>query len=252
MATRPPVDRTLPPSTRGDRTAAWAALAGHFEAHGRSFDLREAFARDPRRFESLSLESPEVFADLSKNLVDAARLRSSRTWRASAASRLSATRCSPAQRSTSPSIAPSSTPRCARRAARHRSATTSTSCSTRCWGSLSRFAHRGGCSRCWRAMLTDQVPVSMHRRPGFCAGCGVRHDRQVRAEDSPGGSDWRGRGTARHPRCPRSPPWNVGSHRPRRRQVAAAAGRRGVAMNRRPALQCAVERSSSAADRTTE
>jgi glucose-6-phosphate isomerase len=26
---------------------AWAALQGHFEAHGRDLDLREAFARDP-------------------------------------------------------------------------------------------------------------------------------------------------------------------------------------------------------------
>ena len=61
--------------TRCDRTAAWAALAGHFEAHGRAFDLREAFARDPSRFEAMSFEAPEVFADLSKNLVDAATLR---------------------------------------------------------------------------------------------------------------------------------------------------------------------------------
>ncbi|MCU0969404.1 MAG: glucose-6-phosphate isomerase [Rubrivivax sp.] len=29
---------------RCDRTEAWAALKGHFEAHGRGFDLREAFA----------------------------------------------------------------------------------------------------------------------------------------------------------------------------------------------------------------
>jgi glucose-6-phosphate isomerase len=65
----------LPTSTRCDRTAAWAALAGHFEAHGRDFDLREAFARDPGRFAAMSLEAPEVFADLSKNLVDAATLR---------------------------------------------------------------------------------------------------------------------------------------------------------------------------------
>jgi len=63
------------PGVRCDRTAAWAALAGHFEAHGRDFDLREAFARDPRRFESMSFDAPEVFADLSKNLVDAATLR---------------------------------------------------------------------------------------------------------------------------------------------------------------------------------
>jgi glucose-6-phosphate isomerase len=56
-------------------TVAWAALAGHFQAHGRDFDLREAFARDPGRHASFSLEAPEVFADLSKNLVDAATLR---------------------------------------------------------------------------------------------------------------------------------------------------------------------------------
>ncbi len=59
---------------RCDETAAWAALAGHFEAHGRGFDLREAFARDGGRFAALSVEAPEVFADLSKNLIDAATL----------------------------------------------------------------------------------------------------------------------------------------------------------------------------------
>ena len=59
---------------RCDRTAAWAALKGHFEAHGRTFDLREAFARDPGRFASLSFEAPGVFADLSKNLLDVATL----------------------------------------------------------------------------------------------------------------------------------------------------------------------------------
>jgi glucose-6-phosphate isomerase len=60
---------------RCDKTEAWGALSGHFEAHGREFDLREAFARDAGRFESLSFEVPEVFADLSKCLVDAAALR---------------------------------------------------------------------------------------------------------------------------------------------------------------------------------
>ena len=61
--------------TRCDRTPAWAALAGHHQAHGRRFDLREAFARDPSRFATLSFEAPEVFADLSKNLIDVAALR---------------------------------------------------------------------------------------------------------------------------------------------------------------------------------
>ena len=60
---------------RCDRTEAWAALKGHYEAHGRDLDLREAFARDPGRFASLSVEAPELFADLSKNLVDLATLR---------------------------------------------------------------------------------------------------------------------------------------------------------------------------------
>jgi glucose-6-phosphate isomerase len=59
---------------RCDRTEAWAALAGHYEAHGRDFDLRAQFARDPSRFRSLSFEAPEVYADLSKNLLDSATL----------------------------------------------------------------------------------------------------------------------------------------------------------------------------------
>ncbi len=61
-------------SPRCDRTAAWTALRGHFERHQRRFELREAFAADPGRFERLSLQAPEVFADLSKNLVDAESL----------------------------------------------------------------------------------------------------------------------------------------------------------------------------------
>ncbi len=60
--------------TRCDRTTAWAALRGHYEAHGRHFDLREAFARDPARFDTLCFEAPEVFCDLSKNLLDRATL----------------------------------------------------------------------------------------------------------------------------------------------------------------------------------
>ena len=56
--------------TRCDRTVAWRALQGHFEAHGRDFDLRDAFARDATRADAFSLEAPEVFADLSKNRWD--------------------------------------------------------------------------------------------------------------------------------------------------------------------------------------
>ncbi|MBX3605474.1 MAG: glucose-6-phosphate isomerase [Piscinibacter sp.] len=60
---------------RCDRTEAWAALRGHYEAHGRAFDLREAFARDAGRFAALGVEAPELYADLSKNLVDLATLK---------------------------------------------------------------------------------------------------------------------------------------------------------------------------------
>jgi glucose-6-phosphate isomerase len=56
--------------TRCDQTVAWRALQGHFEAHGRELDLREAFARDPSRFDAFAVQAPEVFADLSKNRWD--------------------------------------------------------------------------------------------------------------------------------------------------------------------------------------
>jgi glucose-6-phosphate isomerase len=63
------------PAPRCDATVAWTALQGHFEAHGRELDLREAFARDPQRFEAFALQAPEVFADLSKNRWDLATRR---------------------------------------------------------------------------------------------------------------------------------------------------------------------------------
>ncbi len=56
---------------RCDRTPAWGELTACFEAGGRNFDLRDAFARDPGRFEAFSQDAPHVFADLSKNLIDA-------------------------------------------------------------------------------------------------------------------------------------------------------------------------------------
>jgi glucose-6-phosphate isomerase len=60
---------------RCEDTVAWQALQGHFEAHGRALDLREAFARDPARFEQFSVQAPEVWADLSKNRWDATTRR---------------------------------------------------------------------------------------------------------------------------------------------------------------------------------
>jgi len=59
-------------TTRCDRTPSWAALQVQFDTHGRSFDLRPAFAADPQRFATFSQSAPHVFADLSKNLIDEA------------------------------------------------------------------------------------------------------------------------------------------------------------------------------------
>lgn len=53
------------------QTPAWAALQAQFDATGKRFDLRQAFAADPDRFAAFSQEAPHVFADLSKNLIDA-------------------------------------------------------------------------------------------------------------------------------------------------------------------------------------
>ena len=59
------------PRTRCDHTTAWQRLRAHYESAGRSFDLRAAFAQDAQRFERFSQDAPHVFADLSKNLIDA-------------------------------------------------------------------------------------------------------------------------------------------------------------------------------------
>ena len=59
---------------RCDQSPAWAALQQHYDQTGRSFDLREAFAADAGRFAEWSFQAPEIFADLSKNRIDAATL----------------------------------------------------------------------------------------------------------------------------------------------------------------------------------
>ncbi|MBC5785063.1 glucose-6-phosphate isomerase [Ramlibacter sp. USB13] len=56
---------------RCDETAAWRQLQERFRTHGAAFDLRQAFAGDAGRFARFGQQAPHVFADLSKNLVDA-------------------------------------------------------------------------------------------------------------------------------------------------------------------------------------
>jgi glucose-6-phosphate isomerase len=58
--------------TRCDRTPAWARLQAAYATTRKSFDLRDAFAQDAKRFERFSQQAPYVFADLSKNRIDAA------------------------------------------------------------------------------------------------------------------------------------------------------------------------------------
>jgi glucose-6-phosphate isomerase len=56
---------------RCDQTPAWQALQTAFAASGKTFDARTAFASDAKRFEAFSQSAPHVFADLSKNRIDA-------------------------------------------------------------------------------------------------------------------------------------------------------------------------------------
>jgi len=56
---------------RCDQTPAWGALKTAYLASGQGFDLRTAFAADASRFATFSQQAPHVFADLSKNLIDA-------------------------------------------------------------------------------------------------------------------------------------------------------------------------------------
>lgn len=54
-----------------DQTAAWRALQAHFDGGARTLDLRDAFLADPQRVRAFSQEAPYLFADLSKNRIDA-------------------------------------------------------------------------------------------------------------------------------------------------------------------------------------
>ena len=53
---------------------AWQALTAHYTKTAPDFDLRRAFDGDAKRFERLSIEAPHVFADFSKNYLDASTL----------------------------------------------------------------------------------------------------------------------------------------------------------------------------------
>ncbi len=57
--------------TRCDRTAAWPRLLAASQTFRAGFVLRQAFEADGGRYEAFSQEAPYLFADLSKNLVDA-------------------------------------------------------------------------------------------------------------------------------------------------------------------------------------
>ena len=58
---------------RCDHTATWPLLLAHAQrfAIPGGFDLRQAFAQDSGRVERLSFDAPALWADLSKNLIDA-------------------------------------------------------------------------------------------------------------------------------------------------------------------------------------
>lgn len=62
---------SAPATLRCHQTTAWAGLQACFDASGKTFDLRDAFAANPQRFADFSQEAPHVFADLSKNLINA-------------------------------------------------------------------------------------------------------------------------------------------------------------------------------------
>ncbi len=50
-------------------TAAWRALARHYQEEMAEFDIAQSFADDPGRLAALSQQAPHVFADLSKNRI---------------------------------------------------------------------------------------------------------------------------------------------------------------------------------------
>jgi glucose-6-phosphate isomerase len=57
---------------RCDQTPAWKLLSEHFSKSGKNFDARTGLAQDASRVKHLSQAAPHIFADLSKNRIDAA------------------------------------------------------------------------------------------------------------------------------------------------------------------------------------
>ena len=57
---------------RCDLTPAWQRLHAHYANSGKKFDARDALAADTSRVSALSQSAPHIFADLSKNRIDAA------------------------------------------------------------------------------------------------------------------------------------------------------------------------------------
>ena len=55
---------------RCDQTPAWTDLATLCQKQTESFDLREAFRHDSRRFDKFSVQVDDIFLDLSKNWLD--------------------------------------------------------------------------------------------------------------------------------------------------------------------------------------
>jgi glucose-6-phosphate isomerase len=56
---------------RCDQTDAWKLLGEHYATHGKDFDARTALAQDSARVKHFSQAAPHIFADLSKNRIDA-------------------------------------------------------------------------------------------------------------------------------------------------------------------------------------
>ena len=58
-------------SLRCDQVPAWTALREHHARVGQAFDVRAAFQSDAQRVQHFGLQAPHVYADLSKNRIDA-------------------------------------------------------------------------------------------------------------------------------------------------------------------------------------